>query len=222
MSAQVGVSVKPVSGVYMKAAVALHMFENVQGMASSALPTTGGAGASNSMITSTSTTYTTVTTLTNTSALGRIKTDTVTNKFKFDYDCMNVGAEVGLTDMLLPMIKVFGEVVINGAVDAALLDDMKNGYIVGLSFGDVKVDEFGKWQTMISHRMLQKDAWVDFLADSDAYAGKTASLVNELKITFGFSKSTNMELDYYIGRAFPAQTGGTDTQIVQFDFNFKF
>jgi len=222
ISAQVGVKANPGSGVYVKASIAMHMFENVQGMASSVLPATGGAGASNTMITSTSTTYTTVTTLTNTTSIGRIKTDTVTKKYKFDYDCLNAGVEVGLTDMYFPLIKVFGEVVMNRAVDAALLSDMKNGYILGLSFGDAKVDEFGKCQTMISHRMLQQDAWVDFFADSDAYAGKTASLVNELKITFGFSKSANLEFDYYIGRAFPAQTGGTDTQVVQFDFNFKF
>jgi len=222
IAAQIGFNVKPVSGVNVKAGVALHLFENVQGMASNVLTSTGGVGASNTLITSTSTTYTTVTTLTNTTAIGRTKTDTTTSKFKFDYDCLNIGGEIGLTDMLLPMVKVFGEIVTNTYLDDALLDDMKNGYEIGLSFGDAKVDGFGKWQTVVSHRMLQKDAWVDFLPDSDAFGGKTSCVVNELIVTFGLSKSSNFTFDYYYGRKFPDSVSNTDTEIFQLDFNLKF
>ena len=220
--AQVGLSIKPVSNVFVKAAVGLHLFENVQGMNISNLATTSGAGASNTLVTSTSTTYTTVTTLTNTTAIGRTKTTATTSRFAFDYDCAVASLEVGANDTLLPVISVFIEAVGNMYDNAALLYDGKYGYIVGLKFGDAKVNEFGKWQAMISSRMLQKDSWVDFLSDSDAYGGKTAMIAHEFKITYGFSNQTNFEFDYYYARKFPASDFKTDTQVAQFDFNFKF
>ncbi|MFH1074894.1 MAG: putative porin [Candidatus Firestonebacteria bacterium] len=222
VSLQAGVKIKAASNIYVKAAMGLHLFENVQGMPISNLPSTGGAGASNTLVTSTSTTYTTVTTLTNTTAIGRTQTTTTTSKFAFDYDCGAASLEMGVSDTVFPVISVFVEAVINMNTDTALLNDAKNGYIVGLKFGDAKVDELGKWQAMISSRMLQKDAWVDFLSDSDAYGGKTAMIAHELKITYGFTKNANFEFDYYYGRKFPVSDFKTDTQVAQFDFNFKF
>jgi hypothetical protein len=68
---------------------------------------------------------------------------------------------------------------------------------VGFILGDEKVSEFGNWQFTYNYRNLEKDAWVDWLPDSDFYEGDTGVKGSEFEFTFGLSKNVTFGIDYY-------------------------
>jgi hypothetical protein len=109
-----------------------------------------------------------------------------------DYDAFGVDAELGFKlSGPVPFVGVFGQYVNSDASD----DD--SGYLVGVKFGDKKVKEFGQWQVKYNYRRLEKDAWPDFLPDSDFYDGETDVKGNEIEVTFGLAKNVTIGLDYY-------------------------
>ena len=112
--------------------------------------------------------------------------------FKYDYDAFGIDAELGLKlSGPVPFVGIFGQYVNSDASD----DDL--GYLAGVKFGHKKVKKFGQWQAKYNYRRLEKDAWPDFLPDSDFYNGETDVQGNEIEFIFGLAKNVTLGLDYY-------------------------
>jgi hypothetical protein len=112
--------------------------------------------------------------------------------FKYDYDAVGVDAELGMKlSGPVPFVGIFGQYVNSDASD----DDL--GYLAGIKFGHKKVKKFGQWQVKYNYRRLEKDAWPDFLPDSDFYNGETDVQGNEIEFIFGLAKNVTLGVDYY-------------------------
>ncbi len=128
---------------------------------------------------------------------------------KFD---MNFGGPV-------PGAGVFGTFVKSDA------DSKDKGWLAGLWFGHKDYNkELGKWRVKYNYRYLEKDAWLDFLPDSDFYDGKTNAKGHEIEITVGLAKNVWFALDYYRAMKIDYDPGKTEElqNLLQCDFNFKF
>jgi polyhydroxyalkanoate synthesis regulator phasin len=135
-------------------------------------------------------------------------------KLLFDYDSINLDAEVGFKlDVLVPYAAVFGQYVKADTND----DDM--GYLIGLKFGDKKVKEFGQWGFKYNYRHLEMDAWPDFLPDSDFYGGETNSKGHEFEFILGLAKHVTFGIDYY--RTENINGPKAEEDVAQFDLLLK-
>ncbi|RAP38991.1 hypothetical protein DID80_01270 [Candidatus Marinamargulisbacteria bacterium SCGC AAA071-K20] len=115
----------------------------------------------------------------------------------------------------LALIRPFGEIVVN-----TNQSENNKGAIAGLAFGDTKVKKPGTWQSKLSYRYLQTDAWLDIFPDSDAYGGATNSKGLEFTFKYGLSKATSLGLDIY---SMDVNNGATNKQdLIQIDINRKF
>ena len=109
-----------------------------------------------------------------------------------DYDSIAFDAEYGINiGGPVPFIAVFGQYVSSDA------DDDEQGYLAGLKFGHKKVKKFGQWQVKYNYRDLERDAWPDFLPDSDFYGGATDVKGSEVELKFGLAKYVTLGVDYY-------------------------
>ena len=138
----------------------------------------------------------------------------------YAYNTTGINAELKLKGFFLPLISVFAETVTNS-------DPKKNntGMLAGIKLGDKKVSGKGRWQAKIMTRKLEKDAWVDFLSDSDSYGGDTGIEGNELIFQYGLAKNVILGFDYYkMDNIIPAGGAGTvkTKDLYQIDLLFKF
>lgn len=115
----------------------------------------------------------------------------------------------------VPILSAFGELVIN-----ANQSSNNQGGIVGVKFGNKKINKAKKWQSKISYRYLASDAWIDAFPDSDSYSGGTNIEGLELIIKYGISKKTWFGFDLYTMNKIN-ETRNNQT-LVQFDINTKF
>jgi len=88
-------------------------------------------------------------------------------------------------------LSLFGQYVNSGA------DSNNKGVLYGFSFGDKSVKEAKDWQVKVNYRKLEKDAWADFMPDSDFYNGATDVKGMEYELTIGLAKNITLGLDYY-------------------------
>ncbi|MBG90620.1 MAG: hypothetical protein CL521_02260 [Actinobacteria bacterium] len=115
----------------------------------------------------------------------------------------------------VPLMRAFGEMVINNH-----LQRDHQGLIVGVQVGDQKVNRIGKWQSKVSYRRLEADAWLDTFPDSDSYGGATNVAGLEWGLNYGFSDTMVLGIDYY---SMDKIEGEKDPQVlVQVDLNVKF
>jgi len=98
--------------------------------------------------------------------------------------------------------------------------DENNGFAVGFGLGAKKVAKFGDWQFKYIYAVLEKDAILDILPDSDRYSGKTGIRSHEGVLTFGLSKNTFLGLDIY--RSWSIIDSKAAETLVQADWNMKF
>ena len=111
-----------------------------------------------------------------------------------DYDSIAFDAEYGIKlGGPVPLVALFGQYVTSDA------DDDETGYLAGIKFGHKNVKEFGQWQVKYSYRELERDAWPDFLPDSDFYGGATDVKGSEVELKFGLAKHVTLGIDYYFG-----------------------
>lgn len=109
-----------------------------------------------------------------------------------DYDSLAADAELGVTlSGPVPMVVAFGQYVKSDA------DDESKGWLVGVKFGHKKANDLGQWQIKYNYRKLDKDAWPDFLPDSDFYGGATNVKGSEVEFTLGLAKHVVFGIDYY-------------------------
>ncbi|MFT5170947.1 MAG: hypothetical protein ACI9BD_000719 [Candidatus Marinamargulisbacteria bacterium] len=166
-----------------------------------------------------------------TAALSLYRTQNTKGKTLTNSAGTNTGANTGLTEELtalvfssevtmknqfgLPMVRPFGEVVINTGPSSA-----NKGGIFGIKAGARKVKAEGQWQATLGYRYLGQDAWIDTMPDSDSYGGATDIQGLEFILKYGLSKKSSVGLDVYntdrINGAKNSQT------IVQIDLNTKF
>ncbi|MFA5336751.1 MAG: putative porin [Candidatus Omnitrophota bacterium] len=121
----------------------------------------------------------------------------------------------------IPYLAFFGEYVNNVAEDVT----ENSGYIAGFKLGAEKLEKWGDWQTKYSYAMLEKDAVLDILPDSDRYGGKTGMRSHEFGIDWGLGKNTWLGVDYYYGWQLPGNFSQKQTKpatVLQVDWNLKF
>lgn len=117
-------------------------------------------------------------------------------------------------------LSVFGDMVQNIQDDLPKVneEDANQGYLVGASFGDSKINSFGTWSIKAMYRYLEKYAIPDKLGDSDAYGG-SAGKGYEIVFDFGLTKSLSFGIDYY---QMTNIDGEKPKSLCQFDLVYKF
>jgi polyhydroxyalkanoate synthesis regulator phasin len=157
-----------------------------------------------------------------------IEDDEGNQYFVFDYNAIVVDAEIGfnLSDPI-PYLGFFGTYVQSNADDqlrpTPTGDDENQGWLLGVKFGDKKVKDFRQWQVKYNYRELERDAWVDFLPDSDFYGGRTNAQGHEIELVYGLHKNVTMGVDYYNAEQinFPAGESERTQDLIQLDLVLK-
>jgi polyhydroxyalkanoate synthesis regulator phasin len=118
-----------------------------------------------------------------------------TNHWLYDYAGRPLDGEIGFklpeSMKYVETLSLFGQYVDSDA------DANNKGYLYGLNFGDKSVKEAMDWQVKVNYRKLEKDAWADFMPDSDFYSGATDVKGMEYELTIGLAKNITLGLDYY-------------------------
>jgi len=133
----------------------------------------------------------------------------------YEYDAIVPNIEVSMDDLgALPHAAVFGEYVNNSDPSSE-----HSGYVFGFKVGDKKVKAAKQWQFKYLFRSLEKDAWPDFLSDSDFAGGGTGFEGHEVMLDIGLAKNVVLGLDYY--KTEPIQ-GSVNQEVFQIDMVTKF
>lgn len=144
-------------------------------------------------------------------------TNTLTDEgvLMYDYTTLALSMEYKykVSSENVDYLALFSEYASNSDAD---VDD--TGYIFGVKLGK-KVKTIGDWELKVNYRSLEKDAWLDFLPDSDAFSGKTDSEGLEAELKVGLAKNTYLSVDYY---KMDRINSDSSQDVIQIDFNFKF
>lgn len=143
----------------------------------------------------------------------------VDGKYIYDYDAFTAGAELGfgLPIPFMPFMSLFGQYV---NADA---DDQDTGYLAGVLVGDKKIKKFGDWQIVYNYRRLERNAWPDFLPDSDFFGGATNAKGSETVFVFGLTNNVAFDVDWYHVQTIENEADSLNEQdLVQVDFVVKF
>jgi hypothetical protein len=111
----------------------------------------------------------------------------------YDYNAFALDADVRFMDVLsaIPFIRLFGQYVVSDA------DSKNTGWLGGFRFGHPTIWERWKWQIRYNYRSLERDAWLDFLPDSDFFDGRTNGKGHEIQAHVGLAKNVTIGIDYY-------------------------
>jgi hypothetical protein len=144
---------------------------------------------------------------------------TGTNTWLYEYDGVTLDAEIGfkLPESMKYMenLSLFGQYVKSDA------DSNNKGFLYGFSIGDKSVKEAKDWQVKVNYRKLEKDAWADFMPDSDFYNGATDVKGMEYELTVGLAKNISLGLDYYNAKPILSNTNRKES-LFQADVVVKF
>ena len=133
----------------------------------------------------------------------------------YEYDAVTLGGSVNISDVgRLGSVQVFGEFV--NAFDP---DDDNVGWLVGGTVGQAKVRDWGDWRLRYGYRRLERDAWPEFLPDSDFFFGATNVKGSEIEFALGLAKNVYLEFDYYAGAKF--MDSDVEQDLLQVDLNLK-
>jgi len=119
-------------------------------------------------------------------------------------------------DEMINYVKLFADYIQNPDPS-----EENSGFLYGIQFGDPKVKEPGAWQAKALYRKLEKDAWPDFLPDSDFLGGITDAKGYEFIIEYGLAKNIAIGLDYYKTQTVKALSK-KEQDIIQIDMMMKF
>ncbi len=88
-----------------------------------------------------------------------------------DYKCLNPSLEFTFKNIIDNYsLSIYGDYVKNS--DDSYYKEALEGSFYGITFGDEKISEFGKWQFKFAKRRLEQNAIPFGLGDSDAYNGR--------------------------------------------------
>ncbi|HEO63873.1 MAG TPA: hypothetical protein ENN78_01220 [Candidatus Omnitrophica bacterium] len=76
--------------------------------------------------------------------------------------------------------------------------------------GDSSVSDRGKWQIRYVYRLLERDAFLDSLPDSDSYDGDTNVKGHQISLTRGLAKNVTLGLTYHHMKPIKTLSGVTD------------
>ncbi len=124
----------------------------------------------------------------------------------------SIEAELGLTGLPV-FVGALGQYVVSDA------DEDESGYLIGLKIGDKKVKTLGQWQLKYNYRSLEKNAFPDFLMDSDAFDGATGVEGSEFELVFGLAKNVTFGIDYYM---MEDKNSDAEQNLLQLDLVLKF
>ena len=144
---------------------------------------------------------------------------TVGGLWIYDYDSIAADAELGVKlSGMLPYFGLFGQYV-NSDASAD-----NTGWLAGFKAGHKSVKDMGQWQFVYNYRKLEKDAWPDWLPDSDFYGGGTGVKGSEFEFTIGLYKNVTFGIDYYMTEPIRLAPGALsqDQTILQADLVVKF
>ena len=136
----------------------------------------------------------------------------------YDYSSVAFDGEFGFKfKSYIEKLAFFGQFVKSDA------DDNSTGWLAGVKFGR-SVKKLGDWEFKFNYRRLERDAWLDFLPDSDFYGGDTNVSGWETELKFGLAKHVQLALDYYRTQKIDYEGSGGDEpeNLFQFDVKFKF
>ncbi len=151
---------------------------------------------------------------------------TVGGLWIYDYDSIAADAELGVKlSGMVPYFSLFGQYVVSDADDRDL-DGYKDnkGWLAGFKIGNESIKELGQWQFVYDYRKLEKDAWPDWLPDSDFYGGGTGVKGSEFEFTVGLHKNVNFGITYYMTEPIRLAPGAlpADQTLLQADLAVKF
>jgi len=149
------------------------------------------------------------------------------SNWAYDYVTVNPALEFSIKEPFkavgmknIESLKFFGEYVNNLAAPAK-----NTGFSAGFQFGNAKIEKWADWQFKYIYAMLEKDAVLDVLPDSDRYGGKTGMRSHEVAFSYGLGKNVSLGLDVYrswnINNVRAVAPKAPET-LVQFDLNMKF
>ena len=144
-----------------------------------------------------------------------------TGNYVYDYQMLNPALEFKVIQpfkalgLNIETLRLFGEYVNNLDVSKGA-----SGFSLGFQFGNDKVEKWGDWQFRYVYAMLQKDAVLDVLPDSDRYSGKTGMRSHEGSLAYGLGKNVSLGLDVY--RSWSIIGAKAPETLIQTDLNMKF
>ncbi|MCM8812702.1 MAG: putative porin [Candidatus Omnitrophica bacterium] len=143
--------------------------------------------------------------------------------FRYDYDCLGFSAELGVNLQkdaekreLVNYVSLVADYIQNPDPD-----DQNTGFLYGVKFGDKRISDPGTWQVYALYRELEKDAWLDFLPDSDVISGITDVKGYEVIFQYGLAKNVSLGFDYYRSETIKASTK-KEQSLYQVDCVVKF
>lgn len=137
----------------------------------------------------------------------------------YEYNSFTLDGEFGWQKLpgYIKLVNLFGQFISSDA------DSDNIGWLAGIRFGR-QLKKLWDWQFRYSYRQLEKDAWLDFLPDSDFYGGKTNAEGHEVRFNLALNKHVVFAIDYYNTRKIDYAPGETSEpeNLLQVDMNFKF
>ncbi len=147
-------------------------------------------------------------------AFGGNSFDPLTNEYLFDYQLLELFADVGFKLAGLPM-SVFADYVNNS--DA---DEFDTGWAAGLLVGSAKAK--GTWEASYAYQDLEADAVLALLTDSDFGGGGTDNSGHVLRGAYALSDKWNLAFSYFINSIDENAGDEQDYNRLQLDMNFKY
>ena len=112
-------------------------------------------------------------------------------------------------------VSLFGNYTVNTEAD-----DDDTGYLFGARYGSAK--DKGDWDVTYFYELLEADATVGLVADSDFGGGGTDAKGHVFSGTYAFHKAWNFKATYFINTINLASGDDDDYERLQLDLNFKF
>jgi len=162
-----------------------------------------------------------------------VGTGTTAGTYMYDYRELTPAVEFGIKNPLKALANATGLSMLDiekisffGEYYQNLAAPTKNkGFATGFGFGNEKIDDWGKWQFQYVFSMMEKDADIDILPDSDRYSGRTGIRGHKASVQYGLGKNTWLQFAVFryenIDAAF-MHNRKAPTTVVQADWNMKF
>ena len=135
-------------------------------------------------------------------------------EFLYDYHNIEAFAEYSFK-LGGKSVSLFGNYTVNTEAD-----DDDTGYLFGARYGSAK--DKGDWDVTYFYELLEADATVGLVADSDFGGGGTDAKGHVLSGTYAFHKAWNFKATYFINTINLASGDDDDYERLQLDLNFKF
>ena len=138
------------------------------------------------------------------------------NQYVYDYDVVEMFAEMGGFEFMGLPATVYGNYVENTAAPG----DRNSGWFMGWKLNKAKKP--GDWQISYNYRELEKDAVFDGLTDSDFIGGGTDGKGHEIGLKYKVSENVDAGLTYFLNNRNTGSADSEDFDLLQADLKLKF